>query len=178
MHERHIAKVGGKFSARNRCNRTGSCSCRLENPRRFDPGRAGRGRLLCRGCNVEDPGGKMSRSSADIIPALRASHFWVCLRSFSGSAAGHSGRSHGSSTHVPLHRKYRPCVVTSASHDLALAWHPVLSSSSPLSSLHRRFTYTPNTADSVTRTPATGRDTMPFNVFFQAKTLRTPAKAP
>jgi isopenicillin N synthase-like dioxygenase len=33
-------------------------------------------------------------------------------------------------------------VVTSASHDLALAWHPVLSSSSPLSSLFRR-TYTP-----------------------------------
>jgi hypothetical protein len=109
MHEHHIAKVGGKFSARNRCNRTDSCSCRLEKPRRFDPGRAGRGKLLCRGCNVEDPGGKMSRSSADIIPALRASHFWVCLRSFSGFAAGPSGRSHGSSTHVPLHRKYRPC---------------------------------------------------------------------
>jgi hypothetical protein len=33
-------------------------------------------------------------------------------------------------------------VVTSTSHDLALAWHPVLSSSSPLSSLFRR-TYTP-----------------------------------
>jgi hypothetical protein len=47
--------------------------------------------------------------------------------------------------------------VTSASHDLALAWHPVLSSSSLLSSLYRR-TYTPNTADSAPRTPATGRD--------------------
>jgi hypothetical protein len=41
-------------------------------------------------------------------------------------------------------REFFAGVVTSASHDLALAWHPVLSSSSPLllSSLFRR-TYTP-----------------------------------
>jgi hypothetical protein len=51
--------------------------------------------------------------------------------------------------------------VTSTLHDLALAWHPVLSSSFPLLSsfLSLDVTYTPNTADSVTRTPATGRDT-------------------
>jgi hypothetical protein len=48
--------------------------------------------------------------------------------------------------------------VTSASHDSALAWHPVLSSSSSLLSSLDRRTYTPNTADSAPRTPATGRD--------------------
>jgi hypothetical protein len=50
------------------------------------------------------------------------------------------------------------CVVTSASHDLALAWHPVLSSSSPLlSSLFRRL-HTHPTELIAFRSSAPGRD--------------------
>jgi hypothetical protein len=49
-------------------------------------------------------------------------------------------------------------VVTSASHDLALAWHPVLSSSSPLlSSLFRRL-HTHPTELFAFRSSAQGRD--------------------
>jgi hypothetical protein len=58
-------------------------------------------------------------------------------------------------------------VVTSASHDLALAWHPVLSSSSPLlsfSSLHRR-TYTTQTELFTTGLPFYGcRDRCPESI--------------
>jgi hypothetical protein len=57
---------------------------------------------------------------------------------------------------------YKEPVVTSASHDLALAWHPVLSSSSPLlSSLFRRYIHTQK--ELFTRSGLQPRDVIELN---------------
>jgi hypothetical protein len=65
---------------------------------------------------------------------------------------------------VALPAALTPLVVTSASHDLALAWHPVLSSSSPLlSSLFRRYIHTQK--ELFTRPGLQPRDVIPLKIF-------------